>query len=300
MLKHSLDPLRLTIVTDGDDDAQQIARAFAPHAIDGQVEVFTAAQADERATVYFQGMEHVHWFRRGHPCWRKITDPQLFAERDEELIIVDPDVFFPNYFRFERTPAQGLLLMRQKPNCLFPPNAVRATFRAGYAMADYADIGVAQLCQPVDPAWLNTFIATVGRDNLPAWSMHIEPIVWSAWGMLAGGGYLDPKWWRCWHNSHWKRWALRMGMPRWKGVAGEKFESYKCFHATGPAKDMLLALHAHQGGPPQPHTIEVDGVVAPFRDYPRWKFESVWAVKTPLKGLASRAQSLLGTRRKSK
>lgn len=190
MLRHSEDPLRLTVITDGPKDATEITEAFHEEVASGTVRVFHKLDADERATSYYGGLEGVAWFRQGHPCWLKITDPPLFARPGEEMILVDPDVYFPNRFRFEKTPAKGILLMRQRPNCLFPPASVRATFRAGYALADHTDIGIAQLVEPVSGPWLNDFVSRVGRQNLPTWSMHIESIVWAAWAMHAGGDIL--------------------------------------------------------------------------------------------------------------
>lgn len=281
MLRNSVDPLRLTVITDGPDDVAQITLAFADEVAAGKVRLFTRRDADERAAAYYGGLDGIAWFRQGHPCWLKITDPPLFADEGEEMILVDPDVYFPNRFRFERTPPRGVLLMWQKPNCLFPPASVRAAFRAGYAMADHTDIGIAQLVQPVDKEWLNTFIERVGRTNLPTWSMHIESIVWAAWAVQAGGGYLDPRVWKCWYNAHWKRCALKLGMAKWRAVANEPFERIACFHATGPAKDMLMELlalrPAVEARPPTAATQSI-----PYRLYPRAKFEAAWAVKVPL------------------
>ncbi|MCP9861503.1 hypothetical protein [Cyanobium sp. Cruz-8H5] len=285
MLDNSLDPLHLTVITDGPEDVKLIKEAFRVYKERGHVSVFSRRDADERAVAYYKGLDSVAWFRTGHPCWLKITDPPLFSEPNHEMILVDPDVYFPNRFRFEQTPARGILLMRQKPNCLFPPNSVRATFRAGYAMADHTDIGVAQLVEPLSGHWLDELVRRVGRDNLPTWSMHIESIVWAAWAIHAGGGYLDQKVWKCWHNAHWKRMALRLGMPGWKAVASEQFESLKCLHATGPAKDMLMMLLGRDERPITGGRVE--GTYPPdgYVRYPRWRFEAARMVKGPLIGL---------------
>lgn len=292
MLQNSLDPLRLTVITDGPKDASDITDAFRDQVAAGAVRVFIKQDADERARVHYRGLEGVAWFRQGHPCWLKITDPPLFAGPGEEMILVDPDVYFPNRFRFEQTPARGILLMRQKPNCLFPPASVRATFRAGYAMADHTDIGIAQLVEPLSGEWLDEFVNRVGRQNLPGWSMHIESIVWAAWAMHAGGGYLDPRVWKCWYNAHWKRVALRLGMPGWKAVADEPFDQLNCFHATGPAKDMLMELLALR--PIQ--RVELPKVSPlpmqrPFRKYPPWRFAVTWGLKHPIRKLMATANS---------
>jgi hypothetical protein len=47
-----------------------------------------------------------------------ITDPLLLSCEDGEMVVLDPDIYFPNKFCFEATLNQGLLLMWQKPNCL--------------------------------------------------------------------------------------------------------------------------------------------------------------------------------------
>jgi hypothetical protein len=285
MLDNSLDPLHLTVITDGPEDVTRITEAFKVHIESGRVSVFTRRDADERAATYYKGLDGVAWFRNGHPCWLKITDPPLFSEPNQEMILVDPDVFFPNRFRFEQTPEKGILLMRQKPNCLFPPNAVRSTFRAGYALADHTDIGIAQLVEPLSGHWLDEFIGRVGRDNLPVWSMHIESIVWAAWAMHAGGGYLDPGVWKCWHNAHWKRLALKLGMPPWKAVANEPFHRLKCFHATGPAKEMLMEyLRRVKVGVSDNH-CGTERPVQTYLRYPRWTFEIVWSLKMPMRRL---------------
>lgn len=272
LLRNCIDPVQLTIITDSSDDADTINSALASPEADGRIRVFTAADSDERAKIHYAGLDNVAWFRSGHPCWRKITDTVLFSEPNVEQILIDPDVYFPNRFRFDRTPQTGVLLMRQKPNCLFPPNAVRATFRAGYSLADKTDIGIAQLVQPIDGQWLDQFVATVGRENLPAWSMHIESIVWAAWAMRAGGGYLNPAIWKCWHNAYWKRAAIKFGMVPWRAVADERFQDYNCFHATGPAKDMLLSLLTRAAIPCSeshfPPTLN-----SPFLPYSRVSFE---------------------------
>ncbi len=60
------------------------------------------------------------------------------------MVLLDPDLYFPNTFRFEPTPEQGILLMWQRPNCLLPHKTVRAAMDAGIPLARHVDIGVAQ------------------------------------------------------------------------------------------------------------------------------------------------------------
>lgn len=88
--------------------------------------VYAQAEADARAANQFGKHPHLLEFRLGHPCWRKITNPLLFASGSEEVIILDPHLYFPNHFCFEQTPASGLLLMWQQPHCLPPNETVEA------------------------------------------------------------------------------------------------------------------------------------------------------------------------------
>lgn len=50
-------------------------------------------------------------FLRGHPCWRKVTDPLLLSEPGAELVLLGHDLYFSNRFRFDETPQNDLLLM---------------------------------------------------------------------------------------------------------------------------------------------------------------------------------------------
>jgi len=109
-----------------------------------------------------------------------VTDPPLFARDGEEMVILDPDVYFPNKFRFEPTPTSGLLLMRQAVNCLFPHELVRRAFDLGIAMADVTDIGVCQAYCPLDYEWLDDLIDRLGGAMLPRWSPHVESVIWAA------------------------------------------------------------------------------------------------------------------------
>ena len=59
MLRHSLDPLRLTVLTDGEDDAQKIALALKSFDMQGRIEIFTAEEAHTRAESHYLGFDHV-------------------------------------------------------------------------------------------------------------------------------------------------------------------------------------------------------------------------------------------------
>jgi hypothetical protein len=191
--------------------------------------------ADERATEVFVRHPHLQEFRRGHPCWRKITDPMLFCVPGEEMIILDPDLYFPNHFAFEPTPASGLQLMWQPPSCLLPDEVVQAAYALDVRLAHHVDIGVAQLRNNLDLDWLNWFIGALGGAKIPR-MMHVEAIVWAALAMRMGGGYFDPVHWNCWQYRQWKRVALKLGVPGATLLRMENLASAKCFHASGVAK----------------------------------------------------------------
>ncbi|MDU6377509.1 MAG: hypothetical protein E6575_26050, partial [Bradyrhizobium sp.] len=174
-------------------------------------------------------------FRHGHPCWRKITDPLLLSEAGKEMVVLDPDLYFPNRFSFEPTAARGVMLMWQRPSCLLPDEVVTSAITAGVALAHHTDIGVAQWRQPVDLDWLNWLIATLEAPTLPR-HMHIESIVWAAIAMKIGGGYLDPGQWVCWHRTQYKRLLRRLGVSGAAVLQRERFSGIKCFHAGGEAK----------------------------------------------------------------
>src|SRR5271170_3825359 len=78
------------------------------------------SEVEVRSNEKWASFPNLRNFRRGHPCWRKVTDPLLFSRDDEEMVILDPDLYFPNRFAFEPTPATGVLLMWQQPNCMLP------------------------------------------------------------------------------------------------------------------------------------------------------------------------------------
>ena len=181
-------------------------------------------------------------FRHGHPCWRKITDPLLLSDDRDEMIVLDPDLYFPNRFRFEETPASGLLLMWQRPSCLLPDEVVEAAIGGGISLAHHTDIGVVQWRAPVDLEWLNWVIRKLGSSQFPR-HMHVESIVWAALAMKMGGGYLDPGSWVCWHRSQYKRLLVKFGVSGPSILEREQFSGIKCFHAGGVAKWWLAAAH---------------------------------------------------------
>jgi hypothetical protein len=240
LLRNATEALSLVLITDSDEDKtvltellNQIAAVERPHHF--QSAVYSDTDFNQRAASQFEGYDHLQAFRKGHPCWRKITDPLLLSEADQEIIILDPDVYFPNRFRFEPTPQTGLLLMWQKPSCLLPSDVVQAAMGAGIALAHHTDIGVAQWRMPVDVEWLNWLIGKLGSPNLPK-SMHVESIVWAALAMRIGGGHLDPNTWLCWHRTQLKRLLRKCGASGPAILKQEPFAKIKCFHAGGEAK----------------------------------------------------------------
>src|SRR5579872_554903 len=204
LFRNSAEPVHLSLITDSADDKRVLADAVAT-AMESRnpchkASVYSASDLDEREEGHFSKLVHLRNFRRGHPCWRKITDPLLLANGTDEMILLDPDLYFPNRFNFEATPDRGVLLMWQRPSCLWPPEIVETAMNAGIPLAHHVDIGVGQWRGPVDIEWLDWLIDQLGSANLPR-SMHIEAIVWADLAMRIGGGHLDPHHWRCWHST---------------------------------------------------------------------------------------------------
>ena len=248
-----LEPVFLTIITDGGDDKKTITDAVSriPLVLDHKWCVYAQSEADERASVVFHRYPHIAQFRTGHPCWRKLTDPLLFCDDDDEMIILDPDLYFPNKFCFELSPQSGLQLMWQPPSCLLPDEIVMQAYALGVRLAHHVDIGVAQLRNHLDLEWLNWFIGALGGRSVPR-AMHVEAIVWSALAMRMGGGYFDPITWYCWQYRQWKRIALKLGVPGAALLKGEQLGNVKCFHASGVAKWFVKdACERKLFGPPR-------------------------------------------------
>jgi hypothetical protein len=161
------------------------------------------------------------------------------------MVLLDPDLYFPNRFCFEPTPETGVLLMWQRPCCLLPAETVRSGMEQGIRFAHHVDIGVGAWRAHVDLEWLDWLI---GRLNVQQHSrvMHIEAIIWAALAMHIGGGYLDPNLWQCWRFHQHRRVLLKVGVPGVKLLGAESFSKLKCFHAGGHAKYWLA--EAQQNG----------------------------------------------------
>ena len=264
LFAHSLEAVDLTLVTDDEHDKAAIVAALAGLALRGDQRwrVVSKRDADARAAAVYARHPLLRAFREGHPCWRKITDPPLFAADGEEMIILDPDLYFPNRFTFEPTPDAGLALMWQRPSCLLPHDVVMAAYAAAVPLAHHVDIGVAQLRNRLDLGWLEQLIGTLGGASLPR-KMHIEAIVWAALAMRMGGGYLDARRWSCWRNAQWKRLAAKAGIPGATILAAEDFAGMKCFHGGGVAKWWIPDRVAAEAFAP-PRTIGEVSALSPF------------------------------------
>jgi hypothetical protein len=177
--------------------------------------------------------------RNGHPCWRKITDPMLLAQDGDEIVVIDPDVYFPRPFSFEPVGDATLKLMWQKANCLLPYSVIETAFAKGIAMADHVDIGLAQYRSPLDLEWLDWLVESLGE--MPRTVMHVEALLWSCLAMRMGGGYLDPEHWHCYVNTQWKRILQKAGATPAQMLGREDFRSCLAFHAGGAAKYWLAA-----------------------------------------------------------
>lgn len=277
---NSIDDIDLTLITDGADDKTALVGAMQALEVPARHRWRVCAQveADDLAQTALAAHPHVAAFRFGHPCWRKITDPLLFAPAGGEMVILDPDLYFPNRFRFEPTPASGLLLMHQPPSCLLPHEVVVRAYDEGVRLAHHVDIGVAQAANALDLEFLDWLIARLGGKSLPR-AMHVEAIVWAALAMRSGGGYLDPGHWHCWRNSQWKRLLLRLGTSGRTILRAEAFTAMKCFHGGGIAKWWIPeALQA--GDLPAPGEISASAAPMPFEELTRDAYESTQRLKT--------------------
>jgi hypothetical protein len=243
LLSNALETIDLHLITDSAFDKQLLSEEMsdrqyaAPHiwTVHAKEEL-----RDQEATI-FSKYPNLRLFRAGHPCWRKITDPLLLSKAGEEIVVLDPDLYFPNRFSFQRTLEKGLLLMWQKPSCLHPGTIVETAFKRLISLAHHVDIGVAQWRAEVDLDWLEWLLEKLDLGNHPnaMFIMHIEAIVWAAIAMRSGGGYLSPDAWYCWRRSQPKRLLRKMGVPGHQLLRLESFENMKCFHAGGEAKYWL-------------------------------------------------------------
>lgn len=255
LLANAAEPLHLRLITDGEADRVAIEAAMqaTPNPAGHRWSVHAQAELDDLAASAFAGLPQLQAFRFGHPCWRKITDPLLMAEPGQEMVILDPDLYFPNRFSFEPTPERGILLMWQPPSCLLPDEVVRAAYAAGVRLAHHVDIGVAHARRNIDLAWLDWLVGRLGGRDLPR-MMHVEAIVWAALVMREGGGHLPPQHWHCWRNTQWKRVLLKLGVAGHELLRADPFDRIKCFHGGGAAKWWVPTL-VDRGRMPAPRDV---------------------------------------------
>jgi hypothetical protein len=236
LFRNSLETIHLRLITDSEKDRQELSEAVSQlKANTHQWTVYSEGDLVAREETLFAGYDNLRAFRHGHPCWRKITDPLLLSDPGAELVLLDPDLYFPNRFQFEETPETGLRLMWQQPNCLLPAEVVKAAMSYGIPLANHVDIGVAHWRAAADLAWLDWLLGKLGGRNLPR-IMHVEAIVWAALAMRCGGGHLDPLYWKCWHRTQGKRVMRKLGANGLRILSSEPWKEMKCFHAGGEAK----------------------------------------------------------------
>jgi hypothetical protein len=259
------------LLTDSLGDQVRLQQAFADLT---RIKVQVSDELWEDHSNLMRGYAGLEKLRRGHPCWRKLTDPMLLARPGDDVVVVDPDVYFPRRFSFEKWDDEALRLMWQKPNCLLPFSVVQRAFAMGIAMADHVDIGVAQYRSPLDLEWLNWLVESLGETPRV---MHVEAILWACLAMRMGGGYLNSDRWYCWANTQWKRVLKKAGATPARMLSAEDFRSCLAFHAGGTAKTWLAApgaeeLLKHLAGLPGGRTVGA-ATVRPFVPFTKEKFE---------------------------
>ena len=269
LLINALEPIHLHLVTDTRSDKQLLIEETEGYTFHSRhrCEVFSKEDLDDQESTIFGSYPNLKLFRNGHPCWRKITDPLLLSSGDDEIVVLDPDLYFPNKFRFEPTPARGVLLMWQKPNCLLPATIVNSALHKGIALAHHVDIGVAHWRAHVDLDWLEWLLIHLGIREYPnaRFSMHIEAVVWAAIAMRVGGGHLPPEHWHCWQRTQRIRLLRKLRIPGPQLLAHEPFPTIKCFHAGGEAKHWLEETR-RRGLLDTGNVLESSATVLPFEE----------------------------------
>jgi len=266
LFRNCAEPMHLHLITDSAADKEKLIEELSSRQITtGHLwSVYAENELADREESLFGPYPNLRAFRHGHPCWRKITDPMLLSNDGEEMVLLDPDLYFPNKFKFEPTPQTGVLLMWQKPSCLVPAAVVRSGMEQGIRFAHHVDIGVGGWRAPVDLEWMDWLLARLDANKLTR-VMHIEAIVWSALAMRIGGGYLNPKLWHCWHRNQPKRILRKAGVPGIQLLRVEDFSSIKCFHAGGEAK-WWLAEAKQRGMLDQSRDRTSNGEILPFEE----------------------------------
>ena len=287
MLANSMEPVALRLIADNADEKAILARETAQYAIPGKgtIEIIAKEEVSDLLASRYPGKAGLRALHEGNPCWRKITDPLVLSEPDEEIIVADPDLLFPNRYMFEATPPEGIMLMRQGPNCLFPPAAVRATFDLGVKLANHVDIGVAQLrAGTVDIDWLDWLCSGLDLDAYRPF-MHIEAIIWSAMAMRFGGRHLDPASWHCWERGKLKRLAVAAGVPGPWTLRFEPLDRVKCIHVSGPSK-LWVSAAMESGSLKEFHNDRCEPSVGPdYRELTAKGYEREQSLKAAVRRL---------------
>lgn len=287
MVQKSTEPVGLRLVVDNAAEKTLLEAETAGIAVPpgSAITVIAKEEVSDLLATRLPGHAGLRALHEGHPCWRKIIDPIVLSAPEEEIIVTDPDLFFPNRFAFEPTPDQGVMMMRQGPDCLYPPEAVREVFDLGVPLANHVDIGVAQLrAGAIDPGWLDWL---TGHMDLAAYRpfMHIEAILWSAIAMRIGGEHLNPTAWKCWERGKLKRLAVAAGFPgRWT-LKFEPLARAKCIHVSGPSKwwvtEAVAAGHMRDFG--NTHADPTPGVA--YRALTRDGFEREQRLKQTVRAM---------------
>jgi hypothetical protein len=280
LFRNTAEPIHLHLITDSAQDKTVLTDELVRQQTAGHLwTIYSEDDLADAEAAQFHCFPNLQRFRKGHPCWRKITDPILLSSPAQEMVLLDPDIYFPNRFVFEPTPAHGLLLMWQRPTCLYPPETVRTAMAAGIRLAHHVDIGVAHLRAPVDLEWLDWLIGRL--DCFHRREMHIEAIVWAALAMRIGGGYLDPSYWHCWYRSQQARLLGKLGVSGSTLLRNDPFSSIKCFHAGGPAKSWLAEAKL-KGILDTGNTVTAPGRVLPFVEITPRSYEREQRIKQVL------------------
>ncbi len=285
LLSHSEEDVNLHLITDSTADVRALEESMQELAPEARHRWSVTGEEDlnDAEALVFVGLPHLRAFRKGHPCWRKVTDPLLLSKPGEELVLLDPDVYFPNRFRFEETPAKGVALMWQKPNCLLPPEVVRAAMAARIGLARHVDIGVSHWRAGSDLEWIDWMLGKLGGGQPLPRMMHVEAIVWAAIARRDGGGYLDPRLWVCWHRTQGKRVRLKLGRAGKDILESEPWTTMKCFHAGGEAKWWVPDAVAARRG--EISEVLQPGRLRPFRELTAAFYEREQGLKGALRGL---------------
>jgi hypothetical protein len=240
LFRNALETIDLHLITDSAEDKDLLLEEMTLHqpASPHRWTIHTKDELNDLEAARFTPHRNLRYFRKGHPCWRKITDPLLLSNGNEEIVVLDPDLYFPNRFSFEQTPDRGLLLMWQKPTCLLPAPIVQTALLRNIGLAHHVDIGVSQWRADADLSWLDWLVGALGLEDYPKveFFMHVEAIVWAAIAMRVGGGYLSPELWHCWRRSQPVRLLRKLGVPGYRLIKNEPFSAIKCFHATAESK----------------------------------------------------------------